>query len=113
MKGNLYTESEKFEREIKINKSFYKIYFCKILKFNNKSYDGFIVYKDKKIYLKKVKNYEDTLIHEIIHAFLNEISTHKKVKNKRMIKTLGGNELFIECLGYLIQQNFKLNRSKK
>ena len=52
MKGNLYTESEKFEREILIGKKHYKIYLCKILKLNNKSYEGFIVYKEQKIYFE-------------------------------------------------------------
>lgn len=95
MKGNLYTENEKFKKKIKVGRTFYKIYYCDVLKLNNKSFFGFIDYKDKSIYLKKDKDIKKTLKHELLHAFMYEVYRISKNKN---IKKLKSNELFIERL---------------
>jgi len=110
MKGILYTFGEKEINQILIGKDRYKVYICKILKFNNKNYVGFVDYKERSIFLKKEdKCIRETLIHEILHTFLHEI--YKKQK-KKYYKKLRSNESFVERLGYLISQNFKLKDFK-
>ncbi len=106
--GNLYTLKEKYFKKIKIGAKFYKIYICRGLKFNNLNYNGFVDYDDKRIYLRRRKDIEQTLIHELTHTFMHELYRVKNMKNKKMIKTLRGYERFIEDLRYLIMQNFKL-----
>ena len=108
----LHTTKEKLINQIKIAKKSYKIYLCEGLKLNNISLDGYVDLERKDIYLRKTKNKKETLIHEITHIFLHEISKVKRMKNKKKIKTLRDNEVFIEALRYLIMQNFKLKNGR-
>ena len=108
MKGDLYTEKEVVIKRIKIGKTIYKIYKCKVLKFNNKNYFGFIDYPTKSIFLKKDKDIKETLNHEITHAFIYEIYKNKKIGHKRIVKELRSYEPFIKGLSFLISQSFKL-----
>lgn len=106
-KKTLYTEEEKLYKKIKIYKKIYKIFICKILKVDNKKHLGCIDYDDRKIYLLKDKYLKETLIHELTHAFLNEINKKARL-NKSLILRLRSNEYFIEELGYIIYKLFKL-----
>ncbi len=109
----LYTMKRRLIKKIKIGKRYYRVYLCEELEENNKPCDGYVDYDRRNIYVLKTKNKKEILIHEITHVFLQEISRIKRIKNKKMIKTLRSDELFIESLSYLIMQNFKLNKEFK
>jgi hypothetical protein len=104
MKGNLYTENEKLKKKINIGRTFYKIYICDCLRFRNKKYYGFIDYDRKEIFLLKDKDLKETLMHEITHAFLNEL--YKKTKRQDILK-LRSDENFINYLSLFLSKNFK------
>ena len=103
----IYTEEEKLYKKIKIYKKIYKVYICKVLKVNNKKYFGFIDYNKKEIYLLKNRYFKETLVHELTHAFFEEIYHRAKI-NRAEILMLRSNEYFIEELGYIIYKIFKL-----
>lgn len=106
MKGNLYTENEKKFRDLIIRGNKYKILICDLIEFNNEKYIGFVDYKDNIIFIDghlKKEDFELTLIHEILHAFLNEILRDKKIKDKKIIRRLRSDESFIETASVLIK----------
>jgi hypothetical protein len=102
-----YTENEKKIKTLKIGNKKYFVYLVSVLKVDNKKFYGFIDYGRRSIYLLKDKNINETLNHEITHAFIYEI--YLKSKNqKNIFNNLKSNEFFINSLSFLIKQNFKL-----
>ena len=100
--------SGKLYKRIKVGKTIYSVFKCSKIKADGLNYIGFVNYTHKEIYIKKQlskKNFKETLKHELIHAFLNEL--YKKTKDKKYLR-LRGNEFFIENLTYFFDDLKKL-----
>jgi len=90
---------KKLYKRIKIN-HIYKIYSCKELSFKGKDYLGFVAYEQKEVYIKKGKEFLNTLYHELAHIIINESNSKMRSDEKFIIK-----------LSRLIKQIFILKRN--
>ena len=91
--------SKRYLRKVKIANKYYSIYQADRILDGKIEYDGVVSYPKRRIIIRKGRDFDVSLIHELLHCFIHEIYYKSKKKKYRL---LCHDEYFIDNLTLLV-----------